>query len=203
MGRILRITLVAAAFALAGFVNAAYADPVTNGEFGYPNSANLNNWNTVGTFYDSLNGVVNGITQLGGTTPTGNELQLGNDPGNGPAGVSQTLTTAAGQNYNLSLYWGTNASNASGNELFQVLWDNAALENVTVTPSAQPWEQLSFSVRGTGSDTLTIQGYSYSGYNYVADISGANSSIPEPCTLLLLGSGLAGLVGFRKKFQAA
>ena len=64
------------------------------------------------------------------------------------------------------------------------------------------------------NDMMRIQGvnftdrgyyYTYSDNGYVmygdASISGTLHFIPEPTTILLLGSGLAGLVGFRKKFK--
>jgi hypothetical protein len=46
---------------------------------------------------------------------------------------------------------------------------------------------------GASSGTVEVE----NGYGLVTEFSG----VPEPCTLLLLGSGLAGLAAFRKRFN--
>jgi hypothetical protein len=55
--------------------------------------------------------------------------------------------------------------------VFRQTWNGSNFSSVTVVPNADP-----------------------ESYNRIA-------SVPEPSTLLLLGSGLAGLVGFRRKFK--
>jgi len=74
---------------------------------------------------------------------------------------------------------------------------------------------LSFTADSTaGTDTLNIKGMfdgDFSGLFYVSgdedivgsiDIDVIPPGVPEPATMLLLGAGLVGLAGFRKKFKS-
>ena len=53
----------------------------------------------------------------------------------------------------------------------------------------------------TGSITLTNSKYGLSWYEFYGPSN--STSTPEPATMILLGSGLAGVVVYRKKFQKA
>ncbi|MFC1823949.1 PEP-CTERM sorting domain-containing protein [Thermodesulfobacteriota bacterium] len=74
------------------------------------------------------------------------------------------------------------------------------------------WERFSFPPTfGLPITTATLQGMSYGalGHLWVGSADGlyelgpatSSTPIPEPTTMLLLGSGLIGLVGFRRKFK--
>ena len=51
----------------------------------------------------------------------------------------------------------------------------------------------------TGNDNLLTTGLFRYGVSHVTLFNGTSTSVPEPATILLLVSGLVGLVGFRKK----
>jgi hypothetical protein len=57
---------------------------------------------------------------------------------------------------------------------------------------------------GVVSLVANVPGYTYGSEGLIeglAPVASDPSPIPEPCTVLLLGSGLAGLTAFRKKFK--
>lgn len=194
-GAVLFLVLI---FLAAGaLVSTAHAvNLVTNGGFEY---GDLTGWTTLGTFIAGYNGV---RSNQDGISPYAGDymLVLGNYTSEGSTGVSQALTTTPGQQYNLSLYWAENYSNTAGNQLFQVLWDNTVLSSISGA-NVTTWTQLSFPVTGTGSDTIRLQGFSSTGYNYVDNVSVSVSAVPLPAALLLFGPGLAGLAAFTKRFK--
>jgi hypothetical protein len=65
---------------------------------------------------------------------------------------------------------------------------------------------LADSVGAFTAETAYIQFYAGSGNrfmmdNFTGNFGAAKAPVPEPTTMLLLGTGLIGLVGFRKKFK--
>jgi hypothetical protein len=120
----------------------------------------------------------------------------------GPVGslgfLSQTLTTAPGNEYTISLFM-FSFDGATPNE-FDVEWNATTLFDQTDIPATAFFQELTFSALGTGSDTLTISARDDPSFLFLDDISVVKvSSVPEPTTLALLGSGLLGLAMMRRR----
>jgi hypothetical protein len=147
-------------------------------------TGDLTSWTTSGLFgpFDGVSTPLEGVTPYEGSY----FLALGNYPSQGLAGVSQTLNTVAGQTYNVSLAWTDNGTNVSTNQSFEVLWDNIVIGSISGETGSTSWSVLSYSVKGTGSDTLALQGFSSSGYNDIDNVS-VSAGVPEQgCSVLIL-----------------
>jgi hypothetical protein len=183
--------------ATLAFVAPAFsANLVQNGDF--ENALNPY-WTEVGTFsaYNGINSGEDGVVPYVGCCM----LSLGNFPPGGPpgisgiAGVSQTLSTVSGRKYDLSLVWTDNGTNSSSQQLFEVLWNGLAVYTISGETGSLSWQTLSVVVTGTGSDTLTLEGYSDNGFNDVDNVSvaGIISATPLPSAWTMLIAGFVGL----------
>jgi len=176
---------LAVAALLLGCVGRARADLIVNGGF---ETGDFTGWmvsntspsNTFVTPYYS-----NGDPEDNYFPQSGNYLAVFGNAGS-LGTISQTVADTAGQQYILNMYLESNGT--TPNE-YQVQWNGATLYDQTNIPS-QPWNLLSFTVVGTGSDSLALNGSDDPNFLALDSVS-LTSAVPEPATLSLLATALA------------
>jgi Carbohydrate binding domain len=117
--------------------------------------------------------------------------------------IQQTIPTTLGQNYTLS-FW-REVDGGGPTISLDVKWNGSAIFSELNT-GAQPYQQFSFTVQGTGSDTIEFICANDPSFTYLDDVS--LTPVPEPSTviagaLLLLPFGFSTIRHFRSRKQAA
>jgi len=153
-------------------------------------------------------GNLSGWTQSGNTGFTGTNTLFPHSGSYaadfGPIGslgfISQNLPTIAGQDYDLT-FWLRNRSGGTPNE-YQVYWGATQLTDITNSPAFDYTEISFLNLTAPSSSTELRFGFRHDpSWFDLDDVSVTGAAVPEPATMLLLGSGLIGLAGYgRKKF---
>ncbi len=125
-------------------------------------------------------------------------------------GIMQTVTTTPGTEYTLT--FGLSSEDNGGNTTLRVSIDGMTTDYILTyngTFMAKPFttETINYVATGTSTVISFIEIANSGGGNndpmidaVIFDVSN-QTSVPEPATMLLIGSGLVGLWGARKKFK--
>jgi hypothetical protein len=111
--------------------------------------------------------------------------------------LSQTIATTPGETYELTFWLSSPGGNTNDFSVF--LAGNGPLLNL-FNAGSFPYTQYTFNAVATNTSLIFYarQDPSFWGLD---DISVVPTATPEPATMLLLGLGLVGLAGARRKFK--
>lgn len=116
--------------------------------------------------------------------------------------VTVTLPTSATYNY-LGLWWGS----VDTYNTLEILKGDTVVYTVTGAMALSPANGYQGSGGSVYLNILNLpdfDGFRMSSTSYAFEVDNiAYGQVPEPSVLLLVGSGLAGLAAFRRKFKAA
>ncbi len=176
-------------------VATAKAGLETNGGF---ETGDFTGWTVTNSQYDGVSTASNYAGQ--NLNPdTGNYFAALGTPtsdSGGPVELSQVLATSAGQQYTFSFAFFTQGP---GPDSFAAYWDGTNLVNVVNGNSGSDvngnvvWAHDSFTVTGTGSDTIAFYSGNDPNYNGLDSVSVTlkSSPTPEPASVAVWGLGLA------------
>jgi hypothetical protein len=194
----LKTLLVVVALTMLVCAPAAFGQNLlTNGSF---QNGSFSGWGTDGNFEDTE--VVSGpfYVYTGSQDADGFYAVLG--PVGSDGSLEQSFTTTPGQQYTFSFWLAAVGDDPSD---FSAMWDGTTIYSATDPNTGGAWTLFSFTETGTGHDTITFNFRDDPEYIALDNVSVTPQSgtVPEPSSLLLMGSGALGLAGvIRRKFRA-
>ncbi len=192
-----RILLVVVAMAVLVCAPAAFAQNLlTNGGF---ESGSFSGWTTGGNFEDTE--VVTGSFYVYTGAQEGSFYAV-----LGPVGsdgtLSQSFADQAGASYTFSFWLAAVGDNPSD---FTASWDGSQAITLTNPNTGGVYQQYTFTETGTGNDTITLSfrdDPAYIALDNVSVTQNGGTSVPEPSSFLLMGTGVLGLAGvIRRKLR--
>jgi hypothetical protein len=183
--------LLFTAVLLLALVGSAYADLVTNGGF---ETGDFTGWTTTPATSDSVFGINSSNPH------TGSYDAYFAASGPYADSISQNISTTPGQLYRIS-FWLANLSLDPSNS-FQVQWGGTTI-NELIDQQGFRYTYYTFNENATAStESLAFLAWNNTGIYYLDDVSvTSTSSVPIPAAVWLLGSGLIGIAGVRRKFK--
>jgi hypothetical protein len=165
---------------------------------GVTNYSNFAKWNVVGGGTVDLIG--NGYFDF----YPGNGLYVDLDGSSGNAGILSTKMLFTPGTYQLSFDLGNSPYGAWGGSTNPVNTVVISLGSWQTTLTRKPLDLLEpFTFTTTTSGFLSLSFQNLGGDNVGAILDNVQvSTVPEPGTILLIGTGLVGIASFRKRFRA-